>query len=348
MIRKAMNANVMLMTLFFLSACGIDRGGIDGPPIVDMPTDPVASVPSGAVVGAISNLDVTGLSASVSGKSLNLSSTTVFINGVVSNLSDVSEGQFVTTYSSTSQLDPEELRVDYIAAGDEVTAVPDVGFFVFGQPVSLANPFNDDPVGVVPILPPGITPPVTPPGSVINDGTGDLVGIGPVVVSGYVSKGGNVIATSVTEYDSNEPLIVTGSPIQVDQANFSFTLGAQQFDYSETITLSTANGMVNEFERIRVVVSTDDDTDLNVLGVEAVPLLDPRLPAGSQISLTGFTTEPISNGEFEVSFIKARTDSNTNFVNLEPAELTLNRLITLDGLLLEDGGVLVNSVQFFE
>ncbi len=314
---------VLFATVLWLSACGIDRGGID------QPLEPLTVAVGGVVAGKIDRIDLATNTLTINDQGLDVSATGIVINGIAANVGDLAVGMYASTVArpGTQLLTPTEVRVDFNAAGGAVDFDPAVTVFdLFGQTVSTNN------------LQANLAGPQLP-----------APGVQTVLVSGYVTSMDIIDATLIASYDANSPFIVTGFTRNVDAVIATFEIGAQDYNYSEAVNISTSDGMVDEFTRVRVQLAPGSANGaLNVLTIEDAPLIDAGVATNATINLSGYITSIADASNFSVSFINAMVDDTTTYTNLIPAGLTVDRLINIEGTLLQDRTVLIRTVTLLD
>ena len=313
---KTIQLPSLILTMLFLYACGIDRGG-----------SPQAITFGGAVVaGKIDSVDTASNTIVINGKELSILSTNVLINGAAVNSTQITVDAFAVATSSASGQpgQPERLEIDYNVAGG-VTAQG-------GSPeniIQLGQSINLDTLNTtVPIAD------LTLPGS------------SNYAFSGYVTASGEIDATATIAYPSDGPVLLAGIARSVDTSQFTFTIGNQVIDYSQALVITTQTGLITENSRLRVeLASNTTDATINALGITEIPLIDNTLGENALISVSGYYAAAQSATNFFLSNLTVITDSNTVFENTQLIALNVDFLLLVEGVLTAEGAVLAQSVR---
>jgi hypothetical protein len=176
--------------------------------------------------------------------------------------------------------------------------------------------------------------------------TGIVVG-DRVEVHGFVGSGGEAHATRIEMADAADAEIeVTGPISALDSAAMRFNVGTQVVDYS-TATLRgfPASGLAaGDMVEVKGTTLLGD----GALKATRVSLEDGGLDghAGDGAELEGLVTRFVSDTDFNVSGHKVTTTGTTAFVGGTSADLVLDAMVEVEGMLDGDGTLVAAKVVF--
>lgn len=325
---RLFRALIISISMCVITACGIDRGGIDEP----TPTTVIGIVPLGdppqstlATIGLIDSQ--TGDQIVIGGITLDISSTSVQVNGIAASSSDLSTGMFAVALSnsSTSLGSPYFVSVDFNVAGGPILVDQTAqSFELLGQSISLTT-LDLASEQAAPL-------PVSAPGS--------------IGVSGLTTSSGRVVASAIVNYLEQSPSLVTGVAQQVDTANFTFRIGSQLYDFSQAQLISTATGSVAELDRLRIAVGIPNLNNIYpVNSIVATPLLTNSLPERTRVRLGAFITKIENSAPTQVSFQEIITDNNTVYENFTSTTFSIDQKVLVIGKLQADKKVIAETIR---
>ena len=276
--------------------------------------------------GSITELN----SVTVNGIRYDTNSTSVNVNGLPANVSDLKLGQVVALEGevnfsdATGRADEIGYSATVIGPVENVDATLD-RLIVMGQTV-LTNADT--------VFDPSIDP----------DSFAGLTVGATTQISGFRNADGDIMATRIEPDTSSTGAQLIGTVAGLDLANMLFSVNRLTVDYGSAILIDLPMGMPTDGLLVIVRGSLTNgilvvDEIANIINLAATP--------GERAYLGGIVTRFASPTDFDLNGFPITINASTGFVNGIVGDLQANAEITIDGAVSSGGdAVMTNQVTF--
>lgn len=312
-----------LLSSLLLISGGCGSGGNDSTLI-----PPVAGISgNGIAVGPVTTFG----SIVVNGVHYDTSSTTFTIDGNAATEADLKVGQIVIVQGSIDS-DLANGTADTVTTDDNVTGpIESIDLalsqlVVLGQLVLVtADTSFDDNIS-----------PASLEGLAVDD---------IVEVSGFFTSDGDIEATRIELKPLGTQFEVHGIVVNLDAANFVFSIRGLQVDYSAATLDDFPGGQISEGDFVEAKGAglgaagelVADSVELENVGINGAD--------GDHVEVEGLITRFVSETDFDVSSIPVTTNSATVFEGGVAADLGLNIKVEVEGELDANGVLVADKVD---
>ncbi|MEL7311555.1 MAG: DUF5666 domain-containing protein [Pseudomonadota bacterium] len=323
-------AALLLLASSFLAACG--GGGSSTEPAPPAPTPPPQQgiTGNGIAVGPITTFG----SVVVNGIRYETNAATVFdIDGSpTGSESDLRVGDTVQIVAEIDQGSGTATALEVIY-DDAITGPVDSKndaaqtLSILGQTVLITaeTSFDDD----------------------FADPSFEGIAIGQIVeVSGSPNSNGVIVASRVEPEASGTTLELRGVVSSLDAVAQTFQLGTLVVDFSSAVLEEFPNGMISDGDLVDAKGnSTGANGELIATEIEFEDDF-PDLVEDDFVELEGFITRFVSSTDFDVAGFPVTTNAQTEFEEGVAADLAIDVLIEVEGLINANGVLLAQDIEF--
>ena len=269
-------------------------------------------------------------SATVNAIRYNTDATSVNVNGLPANVSDLKLGQLVAIEgdvnfsNATGTADQIDYSATVIGPVEDIDATID-RLLVMGQTVLT----NADTVFDASIDP--------------DTFAGLAVGT-TTQISGFLNADGDIIATRIEPDTTSTSVQLVGSVSGLDLANMLFSVNRLTVDYGSATLIDLPAGMPSD--GLLVIVRGSLTNGILVVN-EIESIIDLTGTAGERVYLGGIVTRFASATDFDLNGLPITTTASTVLVNGVVDDLGANAEITVDGEVSTGGDAIVaNQLTF--